>query len=75
MEQCYQRYLRRELALFMPKVLLALGREAAGFLHAHEWEWGIPVIYIRHPSICYPRGEEGDILAEIRHKVQHARHL
>lgn len=71
-ETCYEAYLKHEIELFAPKVLLALGREVENFLHDHEWEWGIPIIYIRHPSIHYRKDEEEEILNDIKRKAQRA---
>ncbi|MFW6116296.1 MAG: hypothetical protein ACOC6F_01085 [bacterium] len=75
-ETCYETYLKDEIRLFAPKVLLALGHEVENFLHDHEWKWPMPpIIYIRHPSVYYPKDEKEEILADIKGRVQRAMEL
>ncbi|MGH8524468.1 MAG: uracil-DNA glycosylase family protein [Gammaproteobacteria bacterium] len=71
MVECYDTYLRKEVALMRPKVVLALGNEVRDFLNRQK-DLGVPVIGIKHPSYFYRRDLEAGILAEIKRKIQQA---
>lgn len=68
-EVCYQKYFRTELELLRPKVLLALGNEAAKFLLSKKNEHKLPVIRIKHPSYYYSKATEQTILMEIKQEI------
>lgn len=69
-EECYQRYFVKEISLFKPKVLLALGREVERFLLGKAWKHCLPIIYVRHPSYPYPKEDEESILRGIKDEIQ-----
>lgn len=70
MEECFQKYFLREIELFQPKVLLALGRESEAFLLKKSWKLCLPIIYVRHPSYYYPKEKEHIILDRIKEDIQ-----
>jgi DNA polymerase len=59
-ETCADRHLRRELALFQPVYILALGREAFSYLTQPKLKSivGLPVGELYHPSWSNMRGGE-----------------
>jgi len=69
MMECYTQYLRTELELLRPKVLLALGREVERFLIERQTDHNLPVVYIKHPSYRYRREEEKQILSDIKQQI------
>jgi len=69
MGQCYPQYLRAEIDLLRPKVLVALGREVERFLRRNRLDHGLPVIYIKHPSHRYPKEDEQQILTGIKRQI------
>jgi len=69
MEECYRRYLSKEIDLLRPRVLLALGNEVEYFLLKKSWEFGIPVVKVRHPSVHYKKVEEEEILEGIKSEI------
>lgn len=73
MEECFTTYLSRELKLFRPRVLLALGREVERFLVSKVGQHGLPVIYVKHPSYYYARAKRLSILTAIKAEI--AQHL
>lgn len=70
MNTCFKKFFLKELELFKPRVILALGREVENFLRKHSKEINIPVIYIRHPSYYYRREDEKKELDEIEEKIK-----
>jgi uracil-DNA glycosylase len=70
--ECYGNYLRQEIMLWKPKVLLALGREVYNFLNKEQIrvEHSKPVVYIKHPSYYYRREKERAILKTIKAEIQ-----
>ena len=51
MKNCFDKYLRKEVELFQPKVILALGRAPEKYLLRKSWRYlGVPVLYLKHPS-------------------------
>lgn len=57
--ECFYRYLKHEVELIRPKVILALGRDAEEYLLRRSWRYlGVPVLYLKHPS--RPLSEKGE---------------
>ena len=48
MDNCFRKHFLREIDLFSPKVVIALGREVYNFLRIGRIN--IPVVFIKHPS-------------------------
>jgi len=72
MEKCFQRYLKHEVALLKPKVILALGREAEEFLLRKSWRYlNVPVVYVKHPSYHYKKEEEAAKLNDIKEEINY----
>ena len=72
MEACFQKYLKHEVTLFRPKVILALGQEAEVFLLRKSWRiLGVPIVYIRHPSYYYKRTEKAAELKRIKEEINY----
>jgi len=69
MQECYETYLLREISLFKPQVLLALGNEVRNFL-ARQKGLGVPVVGIKHPSYFYRRDIEAETLSKIKAEIQ-----
>lgn len=69
MEECYKTYLKKEIEIFNPKLLLALGVEVYDFLEKKKNDHYKDVIYIRHPSYFYQKNKEKEILKIIQHQI------
>jgi hypothetical protein len=67
-KNCYNNFFIREIDLFKPKVILALGKEVEMFLAKKNL--GIPVVGIKHPSYFYKKGDENKILEEKKEKIK-----
>lgn len=67
-QNCYSNYLSKEIELFKPKVILALGNEVANFLNKKKLK--IPIIIIKHPSYYYKREKRNEILDEKRDEIK-----
>lgn len=67
LSECFNKYLLKEIELFRPKVILALGREVETYLKTAGVE--LPVIYIKHPSYFYRKDKEKWELETIKSKI------
>jgi len=71
---CFERFFLKELDLFKPKVVLALGGEVYDFLKKQEDELKVHcacLIGIRHPSWPYKKERENDILSKVKEHIEH----
>ena len=66
-QTCYDKYLAREIRLWRPKVILALGEEVLRFLEKQNLT--VPLISVRHPSYFYRRAEERSILRGVKKEL------
>ena len=77
---CYSKFFLRELALFKPKAILALGREVESFLKKRQeeisdklcYDFSNRIIYIKHPSYYYNKKSEEEELKKIKQKIKTA---
>lgn len=64
-QTCYDKYLSREIELWRPKVILALGEEVSCFLEKKN----LPLVSVRHPSYFYRKADEKRILGSVKKKL------
>jgi uracil-DNA glycosylase len=67
LQTCYDKYLSREIELWRPKVILALGEEVSGFLEKKNLI--VPLVSVRHPSYFYRKADERRILSIKKKKL------
>ena len=66
-KQCYDKFLKEEIALLNPKIIIALGREVESFLQNQNIK--IEIVYILHPSYYYSKKEEQEKLMSIKNHI------
>lgn len=67
-DTCFITHFLKELDIFKPKVIIALGREVEKYLKKRE-EIDIPIIYLKHPSYYYRKEIEKKELNKIKNKL------
>ena len=67
LQTCYDKYLLREIELWHPKVILALGEEVSEFLKKQDLT--VPLVSINHPSYFYRTEEERRILGIVKNRL------
>ena len=67
-QNCFTNYFVKEIELFKPKVILALGGEVKKFLAKQRLS--IPIISVKHPSYYYKKEDELKILSEIKERLK-----
>lgn len=67
-KQCYDKFLKEEIELLNPKIIIALGREVESFLKNQNIK--IEIIYILHPSYYYSQNEEQEKLMSIKDRIK-----
>lgn len=70
MMACFKKYLLEEIKILKPKVILALGKEVYNFLKKYQYEFNLPIVYIKHPSYFYKKSEEKNILSKIKKEIE-----
>jgi len=72
MKNCFHKYLKNEVALLRPKVILALGRDAEDYLIKRSWRYlGVPVLFLKHTSRPLKKEDKPKELAKIREEINY----
>lgn len=72
MEKCFDKYLKKEIDLLKPKVILALGREPEEFLLRRSRRiLDLPVLWLKHPAYPLPEKKEPDILRKLKEEINY----
>ncbi len=70
MNNCFDKYLRKEVSLLRPKVILALGRDPEDFLLRKPWRpLGVPVLYLKHTSRPLNKRDKSRILDKLKDDI------
>jgi len=72
---CFEKFFLKELQLFKPNAILALGREVESFLKEHYQpnQLGIPtrhIAYVQHPTYTMSRQREDEELSWIKKEIK-----
>ncbi len=70
MNNCFNKYLRKEVSLLRPKVILALGREPEVYLLRKSWRpLGVPVLYLKHTSRPLNKKDKSRVLDNLKEDI------
>ena len=71
-KNCFTKHLQREINLFQPRVLLALGNEVFNYLNRVDVQiiHRCPLFKIKHPSYFYKKEHEAQILSDLKVRMR-----